>query len=222
MDVFVKQRPANNGMPTDCAAGSVRTAHPYGETGLPRPMSFRAFVGVPVEAAPPVVALLDGLAASKADLKVVPPENMHMTLSFLGPIPDDAAGPLAAALDEALAGTRAFRARLRGVGAFPNARRPRVVWMGIEDPAPLVDVAAKARAAVAAAGHAGDDKEFRAHVTLARTRSPKNLGDLVRFLREHASDPLPEVPIDEVRLYRSTLRRPGPTYETVHAVRLEA
>lgn len=190
--------------------------------GFPRRMSFRAFVGVPVQEAPAITALLSGLAATRADLKVVAPENLHMTLSFLGQVPDEAAGPLSRALDAAVHGQPAFRAQLQGVGAFPSASRPRVVWAGVAEPAPLVALATRVREALAAAGHAGDDKEFRAHLTLARTRSPRGVDALVGFLREHARDPLPEIDVRDVRLYRSLLGPSGPTYETVHAAQLEA
>ena len=185
-------------------------------------MAFRAFVGVPVEPAPSLVALLEALARTKGDLKVVDPALLHFTLSFLGNVPDDAAAPIASALDAAVTGLAPFRAQLEGVGAFPNARRPRVVWAGVADPPPLVALATRVREALAAAGYPGDAKDFRAHLTLARTRSERDLAHVVAFLREHAHDPLPDVPIEEARLYRSVLSPQGPSYETLHTARLEA
>lgn len=183
-------------------------------------MAFRAFVGVPLQAEPTIQGILESLATSRADLKVVQPANLHATLSFLGDVPDDARGPLAGALDRAVEGVAAFDARLSGIGAFPHARRPRIVWMGIEDPRPLVALATRVRASLAQAGYAGDDKEFRAHITLARTRSERNLAELVAWLRDHAHDPLPEFHVTDARLYRSVLGPAGPTYETLHAASL--
>ncbi|HEX2021587.1 MAG TPA: RNA 2',3'-cyclic phosphodiesterase [Candidatus Thermoplasmatota archaeon] len=183
-------------------------------------MPFRAFAGVPVPADPRLLALLDGLRATRGDLKVVEPGNLHMTLSFLGQVPDEAAGPLSRALDEAAARFAPFRAQLSGVGAFPSARRPRVVWAGVQDPAPLAALANAVRDAFARAGHAGDDKDFRAHATLARVREGSRADDVARFLQRHASDPLPEIEVADARLYRSVPSPRGPTYEVVHAARL--
>lgn len=185
-------------------------------------MAFRAFVGVPIGPLPALVRLLEGLDACGADLRTVPPEHLHLTLSFLGDVPDDAAGPLAAALDAAVRPFHAFEARLRGVGAFPNARRPRVAWVALEDPRPTVDLALAVREALRNAGHPGDDKDFRAHVTLARVKSERGLDRLVAFLRDHGRDDLATVDVREVRLYRSVLGPQGAAHETLHAARLGA
>jgi len=183
---------------------------------------FRAFVGIPLKAEPALVALLDALDATGADLKVVAPDHLHLTLSFLGDVPDDAAGPLARALDDATRGERAFPLALAGVGAFPSARRARVVWAGARDPARVSALAAKVRASLAAAGHQGDDKDFRAHVTLARVRSDRGADKVERFLQAHGRDELPTVPVEEVVLFRSTLGPHGPAYDRVHVARLGA
>lgn len=185
-------------------------------------MAFRAFVGVPVGPLPALVRLLEGLDASGADVRTVPAEQLHLTLAFLGQVPDEAAAPLAAALDEATRPFAAFDAQLSGVGAFPHARRPRVVWAGALDPRPLVTLALAVRGSLAAAGHPGDEKDFRAHVTLARVRSERDLDKIVAFLREHARDPLPTIPVREVRLYRSVLGPGGASHEIVHSAALEA
>lgn len=185
-------------------------------------MTFRAFVGVPVAAEPPLVRLLDDLGATGADLKVVAPENLHLTLSFLGTVPDDAAEPIGAALREATRDVEPFALDLHAVGAFPSASRARVVWAGIRNPKPVSDLAGKVRAALAVARMPQDTKDFRAHVTLARVRSPRGKSRLETFLRAHGHHELPTVPVTDVRLYRSVLGPHGPTYETLVAQPLEA
>lgn len=185
-------------------------------------MAFRAFVAVHVPPMEPLVALADELAACGGDLNVTNPAKLHFTLSFLGDVPDDATPRLAAALDAAVHGEKTFPLELHGVGAFPNPRNPRVVWAGTR-PAPAFDrLAGRARDALAKAGHPGDDKPFRAHLTLARTRTPRNLAAVADFVRRNADRPLPSIPVDEVRLYRSTLGRGGAVHEVLHAARLEA
>lgn len=185
-------------------------------------MPFRAFVGVPVPSDPALVRLLDGLDALGADLKVVAPDHLHVTLSFLGNVPDDAPAALAEALDEAARATPPFDATLDGVGAFPSARRPRVVWAGSKDAAPLTGLSTRVRDALSARGYRGDDKDFRAHVTLGRVKGERGHERLVAFLREHGRDALPTVPVRVVNLYRSRLGAGGPTYDVLHEARLGA
>lgn len=185
-------------------------------------MAYRGFAAVPVPAEPALAALLGELGRLRADVKPVPPDQLHFTLSFLGETPDEATAPLAEALREATRGLAPFEVELHGVGAFPSARRPRVVWAGVRDPKPLVALALRTRDAFARAGHVGDDKDFRAHLTLGRVKSERDLDELGRFLRVHADDALPTVRVREARLYKSTLGPQGPTYETLAAATLEA
>lgn len=184
-------------------------------------MAFRAFVGIPVPAEPALVALLEALGATGADVKVVEPQNLHLTVSFLGSVPDEAAATIAAALREGVRGVAPLSLDLHAVGAFPSAARPRVVWAGIRNPKPVSDLAVRVRGALAVAGLPQDTKDFRAHVTLGRVKSGRGHDRLVAFLRAHGHHELPTVPVLDVRLYRSVLGPAGPTYETVHAEPLE-
>jgi 2'-5' RNA ligase len=185
-------------------------------------MAFRAFVGIPVPPEEALVALARELAALPADLKVVDPAKHHLTLSFLGDVPDDATPRLSAALDAATAGLPPFALHLHGVGAFPGARRPRVVWAGARPEPRMADLAERVRGALAGAGFAQDAKPFKAHLTLARARAQGGDPKAAAFVQANAERALPSVPVQDVRLYRSTLGRGGSTYDVLHAARLEA
>lgn len=194
--------------------------NPYGGADFPR--SMRAFVAVAVPPEEALLRLLEDLAATGADVRAVPPGQLHFTLSFLGEVPDEAADALAGALDEAVRGATAFPLALHGVGAFPNPRHPRVVWAGTRDEPRFRALAAAVRARLAAVGHPGDDKPFRAHLTLGRVRSPRGEARLVAFLDERKDLPLPTIPVASVRLYRSRLGRGGAQHEILHETPLEA
>jgi 2'-5' RNA ligase len=183
-------------------------------------MPFRAFVAVPMPALAPVDALLKELSASPADLKVVQPGNLHLTVSFLGQLGDDAPARAESALRRAADGASPFVVPVRGVGAFPNPRRPRVVWAGLVEAEPLRELAQRARRELESEGLRGDDKPFRAHVTLARVREGGSTRGLPEFLAGHAEDDLGELRVDELRLYRSHLSPKGPAYEAVARVPL--
>ncbi len=103
----------------------------------------------------------------------VRPENLHYTLRFLGEVGEDGARRAAAAAGEAAAGEHAFDAALGALGAFPDARRARVIWIGLSAGAePLVSLARALESALRARGFDRADKPFSPHLTLGRVRTP--------------------------------------------------
>lgn len=120
----------------------------------------------------------------------------HLTLAFLGDVPEDRVSAVVEALRTALAPLRPFTAVARGVGAFPSPARPRVVWAGVREGAEeLGEVARRVRAALDAITVPYDAKPFVPHVTLFRVRSPASR----RFAEELLSRPFPE-PLGERRV----------------------
>jgi len=144
------------------------------------------------------------------------PDTMHITLHFIGDVESRQAEHIAAALQETAAGFAPFVLRARGLGVFPNPRRPRVLWVGIDDPEPLVDLQRALRDPLRGCGVTPDEKDYRPHLTLARFRKPlqrQPLSFLRVILRDEQRD-LGDVTVTEVRLYRSELHPSG----AVHTV----
>lgn len=105
----------------------------------------------------------------------VPPENLHVTMKFLGHVPDERVPEVTEAVGLAAAGAGGgFAARLGATGAFPDARRARVVWVGLA--AGTARLAACARAldeALAPLGFEAESRPFTAHITIARINPPR-------------------------------------------------
>jgi RNA 2',3'-cyclic 3'-phosphodiesterase len=144
------------------------------------------------------------------------PEGRHLTLKFLGQVPDDRVGEIASALREAAARHVSFEAAFDRIGGFPNLRRPRVLWVGIGPGAePMARLAADVDRALAALGFEAEQRPFHAHLTLARFKTPRPVGDL----------PPLEVPdegfaVDEVVLFRSDLHPKGARYTALERLPL--
>ena len=149
-----------------------------------------------------------GLRARLPDARWVPRDSLHVTTKFLGWVGDDRFESIAAAAAEAADGVVPFDARLAEVGAFPSARRARVVWVGIADPAGgFAAVASSCEETYARLGFAPERRGFVPHLTVARLRVPSP----VTF-----DDVRPEpvaFTIDRLTLFRSHLGRPAPRYE---------
>ena len=143
----------------------------------------------------------------------VEPRLLHFTLRFLGEITEQAARGAASELSK-IRFSR-FRIDVRGVGAFPSAARPRVVWAGARDGGRLSELAGRAdevlgRFASAPAGR------FRPHLTVFRVKS--GAGRIARELEAFAGSEFGSMEVSEVRLKSSVLGPRGPAYSDIAAV----
>ncbi|MGY2085249.1 RNA 2',3'-cyclic phosphodiesterase [Blastococcus sp. SYSU DS0539] len=143
------------------------------------------------------------------------PDRWHLTLLFLGGVPDAVVPGLVAAVAPAVAATPPMTLRLAGGGRFGSLRRPQVAWTGLDgDVAPLVALAGRLAAAARGLGLPVEDRPFRPHLTLGRWRPGRPAdGALTDRLAGYRG---PAWPVTEVRLVESRLG-PTPQYTTLAA-----
>jgi len=149
------------------------------------------------------------------DLKWVAPTNYHVTLKFLGWTRDEVVPALVDALDAALVGVQAFRFRTSRLGAFPSLEAASVVWAGVDEPAPLTDLAGRIDAAATGLGFAGEARAFHAHVTLARLAETRAVKELVLPLSEQMFS---DSRVDGVTLFESETKSSGSVYRELHRI----
>jgi 2'-5' RNA ligase len=147
----------------------------------------------------------------RVSLRWVRPDQTHLTLAFLGEIPEHAASRLVAAFDEPVA-IPPFDVTFDHVGLFPPRGEPRVIWAGAgpgaADVARVYDECARR---IRGLGLTVEDRPFHAHVTLGRFRSGRR-GDAERAVDGGARRVIVTVRIDHVTLYQSRLSPAGPAY----------
>jgi 2'-5' RNA ligase len=162
-----------------------------------------------------------GAGRAGDEVRWVPPANVHLTLQFLGAVPEERVAAVEAALGEAAAEARPLSLSVRGVGGFPNARRPRVVWAGLEgDVAPLAALVAGLGARLGKLGFPPEDRPFSPHLTLGRARDGRGAPGLGGALaRAGQAEPAPWR-ASEVVLFESHLSPRGPRYEAIARVAL--
>lgn len=161
------------------------------------------------------------LRAAAPTVRWVRPDRLHLTMKFLGERPDDEATGIADAARRAIAGLSPVRASLHGAGAFPNFRRPRVVWLGMHPEAPLAAIARRLDAALAPLGVEPESRPFRAHVTLGRVADampPAAAAALERDVRQLTSTW--SLAVYDIALMQSTLGPGGPTYRVLDTLPL--
>ncbi len=178
-------------------------------------VKFRAFVSVDIRPGEPLISAVRDLQRSRADLKVVRTELMHLTLKFLGDTEENLIDDVIARIAGASDGVGPFSIHLKGMGAFPSLSNIRVVWVGIEDGRFLTQIAGKLDSSMSDMGFEKDKKGFVPHLTLARTRSPKNIINVQEILRTNAATDYGEYQVDRILLKKSVLNPQGPIYSTV-------
>jgi len=141
----------------------------------------------------------------EALIKWSPLDNLHLTTKFIGEWPEERLDELHAILRRATR-RRAFDVELRNLGWFPNDRSPRVLWLGVEGGPELRALAQDTEDGLTALGIAKEEREFSAHLTLARIKSPVPLSNLRAKVQEMQPAAMGKFPVSHFSLFRS---RPG-------------
>ncbi len=176
--------------------------------------SFLAFDIENVEILNKMKAIQQTLLKSGADLRPVQPENIHLTIRFLGYM----APHLVEKVFEEMKKVQfePFEASISGLGAFPDLRFPRVVWAGITTGAEqLKEIFSQLEPRLQRLGFTPDPKGFSPHLTIARVRSGRNKQQLAEVVTKNAAYSFGTVQARCLRLKRSILSPRGPTYSTL-------
>jgi 2'-5' RNA ligase len=188
--------------------------------------SIRAFIALPLPAeakAATAVAQRELKSALRGGwLRWTPPEQIHLTLRFLGDIPAGDVPALAEALRRACAGCAPFDLHAGGLGVFPDARRPRVLWLGLGGQLDaLRELQARIERETAAWGEP-EDREFHAHLTLARLKNapPAAARQVAQSLAQAKATNLAAWRADHLELMRSELSPAGARHSVLGTVAL--
>ena len=147
---------------------------------------------------------------AKRDLPIkwVAFENLHITLKFLGEIDENMRSEMNSAITGACEKHHPFQTILKGLGCFPNARNPRVLWVGVEQGhQDLCSLAADLEGSLAPLGFK-PEKRFHPHLTIGRIKKPCKVDHILA--KALVTDTFG---VDSVVLFKSTLKPDGPVYE---------
>jgi 2'-5' RNA ligase len=159
----------------------------------------------------------DKLVKTGTDLRLVEPQNIHITMRFLGDIKPATVDSVHEAMKKV--SFSAFDCEVRGLGVFPDLRYARVVWAGIRKGADeLKTVFHQLEPNLQQLGFRPDSKGFSPHLTLARVKTGRNKAELARCVQELADYDFGVVRADCLLLKRSVLTPKGPQYSTLKEV----
>jgi len=168
--------------------------------------------------------LIDKLRVAAAEVNWVHTQHMHLTLKFLGDVPDTETPDICRIVQRVAADFEPFELTFRGVGAFPDTRRPRTLWIGAEDGADEIKAlqAALDEALKKELGFAKEPRAFQPHLTIGRVKRelPGGAGDLTQLLEKHALFDADLTVVDEVVTFASFLSHKGPTHDAMSRAEL--
>jgi 2'-5' RNA ligase len=181
----------------------------------------RAFIAVNL--ASPVIEEIAKVHATlqgaKGDIRWTRREGLHLTLKFLGDIERPQVGPILAAMQEMMHERLPLHILAQGLGAFPNLRRPRVLWVGLSGEG-LQEISEALETALMPLDFPPEEREFTPHLTLGRVRSLRDWEHVLAVMKEYQHARFGESTVDQVTLYQSELRPEGAVYSPLGSVPL--
>ena len=161
------------------------------------------------------------LKSSRADVRWVSPENIHLTLKFFGTIEESIIESIIKLTEGPVRGTPLFFLKIQGMGAFPNLKNPRVIWMGFQEGKEIiVAIQKQLEREFEKIGVQPEDRPFHPHLTLGRMRSNRGKDELVRGMERYREEEFGNFQVEKVVLIKSDLKPTGPIYTALREIRL--
>ena len=185
------------------------------------PGSIRAFIAFELPGS--VIAMLANLQhkmrSSGIRAKWVRPENIHLTLKFLGSIQVADIDIVVRCMSESIQGLAPMTLTAKGVGVFPGIKRPRVIWVGLAGQIQLLlEMQGKLEDSLAAIGFPKENRAFRGHLTLGRVKEPVNPSTISQIIQEYEGLHSDEFRVNAIDLFKSTLHPTGSVYTKLQGV----
>lgn len=183
----------------------------------------RAFVGIRIDPgmARRIAEIQSQLKGSLSGIRWVGTNNLHLTLKFLGEVEEGKVEPISEALERALQDAGQFSILGRGIGVFPDIRRARVLWVGLESGS-LASVAENVESALEPIGFPKEKRGFRPHLTIGRWRNFDGRPErLKQEIERFKNCEFGESRVGEVVFFRSVLEPQGAVYSALKVVPLK-
>lgn len=181
---------------------------------------FRGFIAIDISPSQKILDFSNELKNSKADIKTVEIENIHITLKFLGDTESEAVEKIEGIMKECVKDIDPFEIKLFGTGVFPDKNYIRIIWIGIEDNGELSRISDRLNERLLELGFEKEKREFSPHLTVARVKSSKNKDNLLKIVEKYRYTDFETFRVESLKLKKSELTSKGPIYTTLKEVKL--
>jgi 2'-5' RNA ligase len=181
---------------------------------------FRGFIAIEIPATQSIIEFENAIAKTSADVKLVEPENIHLTLKFLGDTNEDRIEAIGHVIEESVANIKPFTLTLKGTGVFPNEKYVKVIWVGIVNGDNLSSIARSIDEKLVPLGFSKEQRGYSAHLTIGRVRTAKNKDQLLTAIQKYKEKEFLQQEVSSVMLKKSDLTPKGPIYTTLREIPL--
>ncbi len=188
---------------------------------------FRAFIAI--DLSPDILSRIDEVSSNlkermgKLPVRWVPAENVHLTLKFLGDVSTTYVGHLEEIIRHSAMSHECFEMSVGSLGVFPNPRRPRVIWLGVEAPPTLMTIQRNIDQETNRLGYETKNQAFSPHLTIGRVSRGadyRELKEISDILDTETVGFLGATRVEQINLYRSDLKPTGAEYTRIVSVAL--
>jgi len=181
---------------------------------------FRAFIAIDVEQSSQITDIVNDLNNSGANIKLVKPENMHITIKFLGDTDEKFVGRIREIMEKSVENIESFEIKLKSIGVFPNQDYIKIIWIGIEQYEKIVEIAKKINKGLSKIGFKKEKREFSPHLTIGRVKNSKNKDKILHIINRYENTEFNTYKIKSIKLIKSELRSKGPIYTTIEEIKI--
>jgi len=181
---------------------------------------FRGFIAIDPDVSSKIVELGNKIKKTGAQVKLVEPKNMHLTLKFLGDTDEKLINEIEKIIKESTKDTKPFKIKLEGTGVFPNQNYIKIIWIGIKNGEQIIPIAEKIDEEISKLGFKKENRKFSPHLTIGRVKSAKNKDKLIQIIEEYNEILFSEFEVKSIKLIKSELTPKGPIYTTLKEIRL--
>lgn len=181
---------------------------------------FRGFIAIDIKSFPKLLEFENKIKQSGANVKLVEPKNVHITLKFLGDTDEALIEKIEEIMKKAVEKVDPFEIQLNGAGVFPNQNYIKVMWIGLKNWEELEKIASRIDEQLSELGFEKENRRFSAHLTIARVRSARNKEKLLQIIEKYRDVEFTSIKIDSVKLKKSELTPEGPIYTTLKEVKI--
>jgi len=183
----------------------------------------RTFIAVdlPFQIKEKIASLQTDLKSSQCKIAWVKPENIHLTLKFLGNVEEQLIERIEQGIRVAAGKITPFTLEVKGVGAFPNFSKAKVIWIGaVRDTAILNQLAESIDNQMHLLGFENENRYFKAHFTIGRVKSAKGINTVIDKIQHNSNFNAGSFQVNEILIMRSDLKPSGAEYSQLKSIQM--
>jgi 2'-5' RNA ligase len=181
---------------------------------------FRGFIAIDINATPQISIFEKEIVKTGADVKLVEPENIHITVKFLGDTDENYIDTIEQSIKESVLLIKPFSITLKGTGVFPNQNYIKVIWIGIIDDGNIETIARAIDEKLTPLGFKKENRGFSPHLTVGRLKTARNKNQLLKVIENYSAMEFTIQHVQSITLKKSELTPTGPIYTTLKEVPL--